>query len=220
MIKNSTFKFLEDVAVNNDREWFQVNKSRYEDARANAIDFTREVILGLSVSDPLITTDIEPKDCVLRIYRDIRFSKDKTPYKTNIGIGISQNGKNFKGPGYYIHIHPKTSFITGGCWMPEASLLKSIRQEIDYSSSDFNSIISHPAFIKYYKNLDREDMLKTAPKGYGTDHPYINYLKLKSFTASHDINRKILTGKDAVAYTVGVLRTLFPFMEFLRNAVS
>lgn len=220
MIKDSTFEFLEAVAANNHREWFQINKSRYEDARSNVIDFTREIITGLSAFDPLIKSDIEPRDCVLRIYRDIRFSKDKTPYKTNIGVGISPNGRNFKGPGYYIHIHPENSFITGGSWMPEAGVLKAIRQEIDYNSSEFNSVIKEPAFIKYFQDLDREDLLKTAPKGYDTDHPYIQYLKLKSFTASHDVSKNVLTGKNSVVYTVDVLRTLFPFIEFLRNAVS
>lgn len=219
MINNSTFKFLEEIAIHNNREWFRVNKSKYEDARANAIDFTGAVIQGLAASDPLITADTDPKDCVLRIYRDIRFSNDKTPYKTNIGIGISQNGKNFKGPGYYIHIQPDRCFIAGGCWMPEAGLLKAIRQEIDYNSSDYHSIIGAPAFIKYFKEPDKADMLKTAPKGYDKDHPNMKYLKLKSFTASHHVNRKILTGSGATAYTVDVLHALLPFMEFLRNAV-
>ena len=220
MIKNSTFKFLEEVAANNNREWFQANKSRYEEARNNAIDFTREVICGLAAIDPLITKEIEPKDCVLRIYRDIRFSKDKTPYKTNIGIGISQTGKNFKGPGYYIHIQPGQCFITGGSWMPETGLLKAIRQEIDYNSADFNSIISAPDFIDYFKDLDREDALKTVPKEYSADHPDIYYLKLKSFTASHNVSNKVLTGTRSVTYTVNVLEKLYPFMEFLRNAAS
>ena len=220
MIKDSTFEFLQAVAANNNREWFQLNKARYEDARANAIDFTREVIKGLSAIDPLIKSDMEPASCVLRIYRDIRFSKDKTPYKTNIGIGISPNGRNSKGPGYYIHLHPENSFITGGCWMPEAGLLRAIRQEIDYNSSEFNSIIKGPDFIKYFNDLDREDLLKTSPKGYDAGHPFIKYLKLKSFTASHDVDRKSFTRKDSVSNTVEVLRALLPFIDFLRKAVS
>lgn len=219
MIKDSTFEFLEAVAINNNREWFQGNKSRYEDARANVIDFTGSVIQGLSAFDPLIKSDINPKDCVLRIYRDIRFSKDKTPYKNHIGIGISPHGRNFKGPGYYIHIHPESSFITAGSWMPESDLLKAIRQEIDYNSAEFHSIITAPDFIKLFGDLDREDSLKTTPKGYDAGHPDIRYLKLKSFTASHDVRRSVLAGKDSVDYTVNVLGALKPFMQFLRTAV-
>jgi uncharacterized protein (TIGR02453 family) len=220
MIKKATFDFLKLIAENNNREWFQVNKFQYDAARQNVLEFTQKVIAGLSEYDPLITTSIEPKDCVLRVYRDIRFSKDKTPYKTNIGIGISQNGKNFNGPGYYIHIHPEQSFITGGSWMPEAGQLKAIRQEIDYNTSEFESIITNPEFVKYFTDLDREDVLKTSPKGYDAGHKYIRYLQLKSFTASHDVSGRILTGKDSVDYTVNVLRALYPFVEFLRNAVS
>ena len=220
MIRESTFKFLEELAGNNNREWFQYNKPRYDEARDNAIEFTRSVIQGLAAYDPSINSDLPAKDCVLRIYRDIRFSKDKTPYKTNIGIGISQNGKNFKGPGYYIHIQPGSSFITGGSWMPDTGSLKAIRQEIDYNSTDFKQIISHARFCEHFNDLDRVDVLKTSPKGYNPDHPDIHYLKLKSFTASHTVIDEVLSGSNAVSYTVDVLKTLYPFMNFLRNAVS
>ena len=141
MIKSDTFHFLSQLAENNNLEWFHAHKQEHDEARENVIAFVSQLINGLAKIDIAILTDLDPKDCVMRIYRDIRFSKDKTPYKTNFGIGISPNGKNFEGPGYYLHIHPEQSFLAGGCWMPEANVLKAIRQEIDYNGSDFHTII-------------------------------------------------------------------------------
>lgn len=220
MINESTFEFLEALAIHNDREWFQDNKFLYEAARANLIDFTTKIIQKVSDFDPLIQSDLDARDCVFRIYRDIRFSKDKTPYKTHLGIGISPQGKNFKGPGYYIHIQPGNTFITAGSWRPEPDKLKAIRQEIDYSSSDFHSILEAPDFVKLFGDMDREDFLKTVPKGYDAGHPDIQYLKLKSFTASHVVTRSIFTAGNSVEYTVNILRSLMPLIQFLRNAVS
>lgn len=220
MIQQTTFQFLRDIAKNNNREWFQENKERYELARQNVLDFTSEVLEGLSKIDPLISEDLQAKQCVLRIYRDIRFSKDKTPYKTNFGIGISPTAKNFQGPGYYLHLEPDQSFVTGGCWMPGSDLLKAIRQEIDYNSSDFHAILDDPDFKSLIGELDVEHKLKTAPKGYPAEHPDIEYLKLKSFTASSHLTEKQLVGKDSVHAVLVRLETLYPFMEFLRNALA
>ena len=220
MIKKSTFQFLKDVALNNHREWFLPNKGRYEEARENVIDFTDQVLTGLRKIDPLITDDVKAKNCVLRIYRDIRFSKDKTPYKTNFGIGISPTAKNFKGPGYYIHLEPDSCFVTGGSWMPESETLKAIRQEIDYNGADFHAIIDAPVFRQFFPELDQEDMLKTSPKGYAADHPDIKYLKLKSFTASSRLKATELTGPDSVKNVLDRLEAVYPFMEFLRNALG
>lgn len=220
MIKETTFQFLRDISANNNREWFQANKGTYEDARQNVLEFTSEVLKGLVKIDPLIGPEIEAKNCVLRIYRDIRFSKDKTPYKTNFGIGISPTAKNFKGPGYYLHLEPEKSFVTGGCWMPDADTLKAIRQEIDYNSADFRAILEEPAFKTYFGELDQEDKLKTSPKGYPADHPDIQVLKLKSFTASSRLHEKDLLTGQAVKLVLARMQSLIPFMEFLRNALA
>jgi len=220
MIKAETFDFLKDLAENNNRDWFQDNKIRHDDARSNVLEFVSELIKGLSRIDKTIPADLDPKTCVMRIYRDVRFSLNKTPYKTNFGAGISQNGKNFNGPGYYLHIHPEESFIAGGCWMPEADMLKSIRQEIDYSGTDFRAIIASKEFRKYFGEPDQEYKLKTMPKGYTVDHPEIEYLKLKSFTFTHPIKPKDLTRADAAKNILEGFEILHPFMIFLRNAIS
>ncbi|MEO8794282.1 MAG: DUF2461 domain-containing protein [Daejeonella sp.] len=220
MITKATFDFLKDLAQNNNREWFHDHKNEHDLAKQNVLDFVQQVINKLGKTEPLIPQNLEAKNCVMRIYRDIRFSKDKTPYKTNFGAGISPNGKNFNGPGYYLHISPEGCFVAGGCWMPEAENLKLIRQEIDYNASSFREIIEDPDFKSYFVEPDRENLLKTSPKGYPADHPEIEFLKLKSFTVSHEINSAELSNKNSVDKVVEGFEKMHPFMIFLRNALS
>lgn len=220
MVKPATLVFLKDLAKNNNREWFQDNKARHDEARGNVLEFVGELIQGLSEIDKTVSADLDPKTCVMRIYRDVRFSLNKTPYKNNFGAGISRQGKNFNGPGYYLHIHPEESFIAGGCWMPEAGMLKSIRQEIDYTGSDFRDIITAADFKKYFGEPDQEYKLKTMPKGYSADHPDIDYLKLKSFTFTHSLDPKELMRPGAAKTVISGFEKLHPFMIFLRNAIS
>lgn len=219
-IEKSTFTFLRAVAENNNREWFLDHKGEYESARENVLEFTREIIRGLSSFDPTIPQGLDAKTCVMRIYRDVRFSLNKLPYKTNFGIGISSAGKNFPGPGYYIHVQPGASFLGGGTWHPSANELKAIRQEIDYNYSEWSTILSNQEFKNEFFDLDVEDKLKSAPKGYPSDHPAIEYLKLRSFVASKPLTDAQLADKDSGEYLVQTARKLFPFMEFLRNANS
>jgi uncharacterized protein (TIGR02453 family) len=220
MIKSGTFDFLSDLAKNNNRDWFQENKARHDEARINVIGFVAELIAGLSKIDNIIPADLDPKACVMRIYRDIRFSLNKTPYKINFGAGISQHGKNFNGPGYYLHIQPEECFLAGGCWMPSPDMLKSIRQEIDYNGGQFHRIVDAPAFKEYFGMPDQEYKLKTVPKGYAADHPDIEYLKLKSFTFTHSLSSRELSSPGAVKTVLEGFEKLHPFIVFLRNAIS
>ena len=220
MLKSETFDFLRELAANNERDWFHLNKSRHDAARKDVLNFTAGLIRELSDIDPLIPQNLDEGSCVMRIYRDVRFSKNKAPYKKNFGIGISPNGKNFLGPGYYLHIEPKNNFLAGGCWMPEPELLRSIRQEIDYNSSEIHDIIDDPTFKEYFGLPDSEYKLKTVPKGYDSGHPDIELLKLKSFTFSHSLTDDILIKPDALAQVIQGFRVLHPFIVFLRNAIS
>ncbi|MFN8406810.1 MAG: DUF2461 domain-containing protein [Sphingobacteriaceae bacterium] len=220
MIHPKTFTFLSQLATNNNRDWFHAHKQQHDEARENVLAFVAQIKEELCKIDPGLPTDLDPKDCVMRIYRDIRFSKDKTPYKTNFGVGISPDGKNFNGPGYYLHIHPKQSFLAGGCWMPEANILKAIRQEIDYNGADFHTVIDRHSFKNYFGYLDAEDKLKTTPKGYSVDHPDISYLQLKSFTVSHPLSPDDLQGADATKKVVKGFSELYPFIAFLRRAIG
>ncbi len=220
MIHSSTFTFLEGIRENNDRNWFLLNKERYEEARENILEFTASVITGLASVDTTVPADLDPKNCLMRIYRDVRFSKNKSPYKTNFGIAISARGKNFDGPGYYLHIEPGQSFVAAGSWMPSPEHLKSIRQEIDYNGSELLEAIGSSEFKAAFGDLSTEEQLKTAPKGYPADHPMISYLKMKSFTASTKIDDEVVMASDAVAHIVGRFGTLFPLVSFLRNAIA
>jgi uncharacterized protein (TIGR02453 family) len=220
MIKAETFQFLRDIKVNNNREWFSINKLRHDEARQNVLDFIAEVIKGLAKADLAIPADLDPKDCVMRIYRDIRFSLDKTPYKTNFGAGISPFGKNFNGPGYYLHISPDECFVAAGCWLPEKEHLRLIRQEIDYNSSDFRQTLENLSLNNSKARLDTDRQLKTSPKGYPSDHPDIEFLKLKSFTVTIPLSSSDLLKPGALNKVVDSLSSLYPFILFLRNAVS
>lgn len=220
MISSATFAFLKELKENNNREWFNANKARHEEAKNNVLEFVNNLIPELVKVDKNVPATLSAKDCVMRIYRDIRFSLNKTPYKTNFGAGISPDGKNFKGPGYYIHIEPNNSFVAGGSWFPESNELKAIRQEIDYNYPSFESIIEASAFKNYFGSLDQEGALKTAPKGYSSDHPHIDILKLKSFTVSSFISNEQLESKGSVKIISEGFEYMYPFINFLRNAIA
>lgn len=219
VLSPDTLAFLGELSKNNDRDWFAENKERYLAAKANAEELAADLIRETSRFDPLVAGLI-PKNSLFRIYRDVRFSKDKSPYKTHFGLWFSPAGKNSGGPGYYLHIEPGTSFLAGGYWMPPADHLKAIRQEIDYNGRELKKFLTSEAFRKYFGQFDEESKLKTAPQGYPKDHPDLELLKLKSFTVRHAIKDSLLTGKNTARNIAGVWKELFPMNAFLRNAVS
>lgn len=219
-ISQETLDFLKSVAENNNRDWFQANKQQHDKARENVIGFTGELIKQLHLTDPLVDIALDPKKCVLRIYRDIRFSKNKTPYKNNFGVSIpTLNSKN-GGVEYYFHIQPGKAFIAGGYWMPGAEHLKKIRQEIDYNANDLKRIIDNAGFRKLFGDFRNQEQLKTVPREYSADNENIELLKLKSFIVSHQIKDKDLVKPDAVNYLAMVCSKLYPLNVFLRNALA
>ncbi len=219
MIKQDTFDFLAELANNNNREWFMDNKARHDAARQNVIDFAAELIQQLHKVDSAISPDLDPKKCVLRIYRDIRFSKNKTPYKNNFGISLPTMGVKAGGAEYYFQVQPGKSFIAGGYWMPEAPHLKAIRQEIDYNGNDLAAIIDDAEFVKLFGNFREQEKLKTLPKGYTEDNEHIDLLKLKSFIVWHQLKDKELTKPGIINKIAGVCEKIQPLNVFLRNAI-
>ena len=220
MINPQTVEFLKQLIDNNNREWFQANKATYDTARENVIAFTGELIKQLHTIDPGIDEALDPKKSVMRIYRDIRFSKNKTPYKNNFGISIPSSGLRLGGVEYYLHLTPGNSFIAGGYWMPEAEHLKAIRQEIDYNGHDLKTIIDEPEFKKLFGDFRQQEKLKTVPKGYDADNENIELLKLKSFIVSHPLKDSILVKPGAVEYIARVCAKLHPLNVFLKNAIA
>lgn len=219
MLKKETFKFLKLLIENNNREWFAENKYLYEAAKEDLFPFISNLIKEFAVIDPQYPADTPPKKALMRIYRDVRFSKNKDPYKKNFGIGFDVKGYGPHTPSYYLHIEPNNCFFGVGFWQPEPSVLKMIREEIDYSSSEFLEIIEAEEFKKFYV-LSKEDTLKNAPKGYEVDHPQIAFLKLKSFIAIYKIDDEEFFKPTIVNKLITVFKSIQPFVLFLRKATT
>lgn len=220
MIYQQTFDFLGELVDNNNREWFQANKARYDKARENVIDFVGEVIPLLHKVDPSVAIDLDPKKCVMRIYRDIRFSKNKTPYKNNFGVSLPTLNSKLGGVEYYLHIQPGKSFIAGGYWMPEAAHLKAIRQEIDYNADELKAIIDDKEFVKLFGDFRSQDQLKTVPREYSAHNENIDLLKLKSFIVMHQLKDSDLQKADCPAYIAKVCSKIYPMNVFLKSAIN
>ncbi|MFZ6025526.1 MAG: DUF2461 domain-containing protein [Bacteroidota bacterium] len=222
MLQNSTLKFLKDLKKNNHKTWFDDNRKPYEAAKADYADLVTEVIKGLGKKDPSIAS-LTAKECVFRINRDVRFSKNKDPYKTNMGMYLSRGGKKSLFSGYYFHLEPGgKSFAAGGLWMPEADVIKKIRQEIDYNWDEFSKIIRNKKFVATYKALQREEamVLSREPKGYEKDNPAIEYIKLKSWVATTAFTDAQLTSNTLVKDIVNAFETLQPLILFLNRGIE
>ena len=219
MIKAETLKFIDDVAKNNDRDWFALNKDRYEESRADVLAFIEELIPKLAAIDKSFPVDTPAKKCLMRIYRDVRFSKNKDPYKNNYGISFNVKSGGIPKPEYYLHLQPGKSFFGVGFWMPEAPILKKIREEIDYNTEEFLNIIEAKSFNKLF-SLSKEDSLKNAPKGYDISHPQMEWLKLKSYIAIYPLSDKDILSEGITDKIQEAFENIQPFVHFLRNAVA
>lgn len=219
MLNKETLHFLELVTENNNREWFAENKHLYEAAKEDLFPLIATLIKEFAAIDPQYSADTLPKKALMRIYRDVRFSKNKDPYKKNFGIAFDVKGYGPYTPSYYLHIEPNKCFFGVGFWQPEAAVLKLIREEIDYSSSEFLTIIEAPDFKNTF-TLSKEDTLKNAPKGYEIDHPLIAFLKLKSFIAVCKIKDEEFFKPTIVNKLVTVFKNVQPFVLFLRKATT
>jgi uncharacterized protein (TIGR02453 family) len=221
MLEPQTLKFLSRLKKNNHKEWFDSHRVQYEAARIDFSNFIQLVIDQLEKSDPTIK-GINSKQCMFRINRDIRFSKDKTPYKTNLAASIKRDGKKSVYAGYYFSCSPGNSFAGGGLWMPEAADLKKVRQEIDYNWEEFKSIITNKNFKKIFGDLYQGDDVKlsSAPKGYEKDHPAINYLKLKSFIGETGFADAELSKASLHKKTVAAFEALQPLLTFINRSLE
>jgi uncharacterized protein (TIGR02453 family) len=220
MISKSTLEFLTRLGKNNNREWFEKNRAKYETAKADVESSVEKIIVAVKKFDKRIGDEITAKKCLFRIYRDVRFSGDKRPYKTNMGAYISPGGKKTIAPGYYIHIEPGKAFLAGGMWMPPAPELAKIRQEIDYNLDEFRKILRAKAFKECFGDLDQEDKLATAPKGYPKDHAGIDLLKLKSFVAVAELSDKQVLSKDFSKAAEKIFKAMKPLNDFLQRAID
>ena len=219
MLNKKTFKFIKDLSENNDREWFAEHKDLYEEARADVLELVTALLQAVAEVDPLVSGETDPKKSLMRIYRDVRFSKNKDPYKKNFGIWFSAKSKGGNEPGYYLNIQPGNSFVAGGYWMPEAPHLKLIRQEIDYNIGDFLAIIDDKDFAQDFK-LSSTNALKNAPKGYDPADPNIAYLKLKSFEVLKKLADEEFFKPEIVNKLKSSFQKIYPLVAFLRSAID
>ena len=222
MIHSSTVSFLKELKRNNNKTWFDNHKAKFLSAKNDFENFVQEIIKVISAFDNDIK-DLQAKNCTFRINRDIRFSKDKTPYKTNMGASFNRGGKKSVFGGYYFHLEPGgKSFVGGGLWMPDPIALKKLRQEIDYCFPEFQKIISNPSFKKQYNNLEMNEgqMLVNVPKGYDKENPAASFLKLKSFVATKNIPDTLLTNSGLLKETAKAFEALMPLVKFMNRSLE
>jgi uncharacterized protein (TIGR02453 family) len=216
VIQPQTLNFLRQLKKNNEKAWFDAHRKEYETAKKDFEGFTGELLRALVSLEPNLANQ-QAKDCTYRIFRDVRFSKDKTPYKSHFGAFFSRGGRKWDGAGYYLHLEPGAIFAGGGLWMPEPGLLKKVRQEIDYDFKGFKEIVDSKSFKKLFPKLDGEKLSKP-PQGYNVDNPAIEFLKMKSYTAGHAMKDEGLTSASAIKNIVSVFTTLSPLINFLNRA--
>jgi len=212
--------FLKELNENNNREWFAQNKSRYEKVKSKFEEISRLLISEISIFDKDIK-NVDVKDCVFRIYRDIRFSTDKTPYKTHFGVYIaSAGGRKSQRGGYYLHLDPAGSFIAVGVWCPPPNILKALRQSVCDNIDELNEIRNETGFNTYFKTFFEEDKLKNVPAGFPRDFPDAELLKLKHYMVEYKLDDKILNASDFVLQLAQIARAGYPLNKFLNYTVD
>jgi len=218
-MKSDVLGFLEQLKEHNDRQWFQQNKTRYDEARQEVEQMVHSVIPGIAKYDPAIRY-IEAKDCMFRIFRDVRFSKDKSPYKTNMGAWITPVGRKSFGPGYYIHIQPGESFLAAGVYMPAPDALKKLRSEVYYNIVEFKGILEDKKVKKYFQGLSEMDKAKLAPKDFPKDFQDMDWLKHRHYILSCPLTDELIETDDLAGWILKVFEVVQPFQQFLRRALE
>ena len=211
VVETATIKFLKDLDKNNNRDWFLAHKVQYEAALENIKKVKDQVVNGLNKKDVI------EDGRVFRIYRDVRFSKDKAPYKNNFGIHFTRATSARRG-GYYLHIEPGKSFVGGGFWAPEPADLKRIRDEFAHDDKTIRKITSQKKFIDYFGKI-QGDELKTAPSGYERDHPAIDLIRKKQFIVGRKFKDKEVTQPDFLKEVVLTFEAMRPFFDYMTEVL-
>lgn len=214
-INTSTFKFLKKLEKNNNREWFNENKDLYVEAQQDVLSFLEKLIEEIAEFDEEILK-IDPKKALFRIYRDIRFSKLKIPYKTHFGASLGM-GKGNKIAGYYLHIEPGKSFLAGGTYQPEPATLKEIRKEISMNGNEFKQILEQKDFRNNFRGLSVESKLKRVPNDFEKEDPMAEFLKLKSFIVVHPVSDEALMKGTAIKEFAEIFKSIKPLNDFLEK---
>lgn len=219
MLSKDLLQFLSELKENNYREWFHENKPTYQKVKKEFEQFITHTIADIAQFDKSVQ-NLEPKQCIFRINRDIRFSKDKSPYKTNFGGFIVPGGRNAGYAGYYIHIEPGNCFLAGGIYMPPADKLKAVRTEIYENTDNFKKILNSKNFTKHFKEIISEDKLKMAPKGFPKDFEDIDLLKYKHYTVVKNINDNLVLSEKFADEIRETFKALYPFNSFINEGIN
>lgn len=218
MLQEETLQFLRDLKDNNNKAWFDKHKPQYETAKADFENFVSAFLARMAALDAAFAEQ-RAKDCIYRIYRDVRFSKNKTPYKNHFSAYFARGGRKWDGAGYYLQLEPGNIFAAGGMWMPQPAVLKNIRQEIDYNFAEFQAILQNKKFSKTFGSLEGEK-LHRPPLGYDAANPAIEFLKQKSFIMRSSLTDAAFCSAKAQDKLLEVFSTLSPLVAFLNRAVE
>jgi len=214
----SALDFLKSLKVNNDRDWFAANKKWFDRSSEEFKSFTNLLIAGINEFDDSVGA-LDPKDCIFRIYRDVRFSHNKEPYKTNFGAYIAKGGRKSPYAGYYFHLDAEESFASGGIYMAPTEVMKRIREDIDLYPEDFLAIVNEKKFAETFRFFD-EDKLKRVPQGFDKDSAVAEFLKFKHITPYHSLNGEDIADQDLLSNTLKVYQSMKPLVDFLNRSIN
>lgn len=212
MISKAELDFLSELEKNNNRDWFTENKKRFENHQKVIKSFFQEINEEFGKQDSIEKMQIH------RIYRDIRFSKDKTPYKINFSVSFDRTKPHLRG-GYYLHIQPGGSFVGGGFWEPNAEDLNRIRKEFEMDDEEIRAIIADENFKKYFGELKGEE-LKTAPKGFDKTHPAIDLIRKKQYLISRSFTDKEVTSENFKTEVLATFKAMRPFFDYMSDVLG
>lgn len=212
-------EFLADLSANNDRDWFQANRTRYEKARLSVEQFVNQLIPLLGSFDEKIRY-LQAKDCMFRIFRDVRFSANKAPYKTNMGAWITHAGRKSSGPGYYLHLQPGSSFLSAGVYMPDPDQLRKLRKEVYYNTEKFLKLLCDPEFRRYFGDLDEMDKAKLAPRDFPKDFQHLELLKHRHYIVSSPLTDQQVSAGDFLDFVHQAFRSAWHFNCFLKTGLE
>lgn len=220
MLQAEMLGYLKALAKNNNKSWFDSQRPRYTDVQENFTAGITQLIHEMGKFDPPIG-NLLAKDCVFRINRDVRFSKDKSPYKTNFSAYFNKGGKKSNGAGYYLSIQPGQSMAGGGIWMPQPADLAKVRQEIDYNFNDWKKMINQSGFKKMFPDgISSEEKLSRPPKGYEHDNPAIEFIKMKNYIVSRRFSDKEVTDRSFIHSVAATFKAMKPLIDFINQAID
>lgn len=219
IIHSHVFEFLSKLEQNNTREWFHNNRSLYEESLQSISEFTNELITKIASFDVSVLNETA-KTSMFRIYRDLRFSLDKRPYKTHFGIYIVKGGKSSPFAGYYLHIQNNASEVVGGVWSPEKDILAKVRQEIYYEPERFLNILHNKEFEKTFKGLSSFEKLKSLPRGYSSDFQYKELLKYKHYFVEKSFTNEEVLDNNFINTCLNTFKILYPFNQYFNTIIQ